>query len=145
MGLAVFQRRSPTTLKLDAWRDPRMRTLDEKGRREPTGPCEVTWTAAVGETESVTWSKTDSARVRTHQEPAPTEFSRPWSELRVPGVRWPLFAWYGVDRLGRLRDRRRKVERHMGPLGSLRLRARPEPVDEAPLLQWLKDEIRSET
>jgi hypothetical protein len=35
MGLAVFQKGSPKTLKLEARRAARMRTLDEKGRREP--------------------------------------------------------------------------------------------------------------
>src|SRR5438445_8183410 len=55
MGFAVFQKGSPKTLKLDARHDPRMRTLDERGRREPAGPCTVVWTAAVGEVESVEW------------------------------------------------------------------------------------------
>ena len=40
-GLAVFQRGAPRILKLHARRDPTMRTLDEKGRREPVGPCKL--------------------------------------------------------------------------------------------------------
>ena len=139
MGLAVFQRRSPTSLKPDAWRDPRMRTLDEKGRREPTGPCKVTWTAAVGETESVTWSKTiqpASGRTKNQHRPVLEAMER----ARVPRVRWPLFAWYGVDRLGRERGRRRKVERTGDRWEAYDSSLDPN-VDEAPLLQWLQDEI----
>src|SRR5688572_9473858 len=56
MGLAVFQKGSPKTLKLDGWRDPKLRTIDEKGRREPIGLCKVTWSASLGETELVEWS-----------------------------------------------------------------------------------------
>src|SRR5262249_55446265 len=104
MGLAAFQKGSPKTLKLDARRDPRMRTLDDKGRREPTGPCTVTWNATVGETESVEWSTTvQPASGRS------TNRNRPILEAigkaRVPGVRWPLFAWYGVERMQRSRGR----------------------------------------
>ena len=138
MGLAVFQRGASRTLKLDARRDPRMRTLDEKGRREPAGPCEVTWTAAVGETESVTWStavQPASGRTRNRHRPILEALER----VRVPGVRWPLFAWYGVDRLGRLRDRRRKVELIWDRWEAYASALDPN-LDEAPLLQWLKDE-----
>ena len=37
MGVAVFQRGSPESLRLDASRDPRVRILDGTGRREPVG------------------------------------------------------------------------------------------------------------
>jgi len=138
MGLAVFQAGSPGTLKLDAQRDPRMRTLDEKGRRKPAGPCKVTWTAAVGESEYVTWS--------TAVQPASGRATKRLQALfealervRVPGERWPLFAWYGVDRLGRLRGRRRKVERTADRWEAYASALDPN-LDEAPLLQWLKDE-----
>ena len=126
MGLAVFQRGAPRTLKLDPRRDPTMRTLDEKGRREPVGPCKVAWTAAVGQSESVTWSTAahPASGRTTNQSKAILEALE---QIRVPGDRWPLFAWYGVDRLARTRGRSRKVERIGRPLGSLRLRARPEP------------------
>ena len=139
MGLAVFQMASPRTLNLNARRDSRMRTLDEKGRREPTGPCKVTWTAAVGETESVTWSKTiqpASRRTKNQHRPVLEAMER----ARVPRVRWPLFAWYGVDRLGRERGRRRKVERTGDRWEAYDSSLDPN-VDEAPLLQWLQDEI----
>ena len=139
MGLAVFQTGSPSTLKLDARRDPRMRTLDEKGRREPAGPCKVAWTAAVGETESVTWSTAvQPASGRTTNQPRP--ILEALERVRVPGDRWPLFAWYGVDRLGRQRGRRRKIERTGDRWEAYDSSLDPN-LDEAPLLQWLQDEL----
>ena len=139
MGLAVFQRGSPKTLKPGTQRDLRMCTLDEKGRREPAGPCKLTWTAAVGETESVAWSTTTR--------PAPgrtTNQHRPIFEalerVRVPGDRWPLFAWYGVDRLGRSRRARRKGERTRDRWEAYASALNPN-LDDGPLLQWLQDEM----
>ena len=137
-GLAVFQAGSPGTLKLDAQRDPRMRTLDEKGRRAPVGPCEIAWTADVGESESVTWSRAvrlASGRARNR----PHALFDALERVRIPGERWPLFAWYGVDRLGRLRGRRRKVERTRDRWEAYASSLDPN-LDEAPLLQWLEDE-----
>ena len=139
MGLAVIQRDSPKTLKLKAGRDSRRGVPNDKGAPEPAGPCEVTWTAAVGETETVTWSTAvqhASGRTRNQHRPILEAVER----VRVPGVRWPLFAWYGVDRLGRLPDRRRKIDftwdRWEGYASAL------DPnLDEAPLLQWLQNEF----
>ena len=139
MGLAVFQVGSPRTLNLNARRDPRMRTLDEKGRREPAGECKVTWTAAVGETESVTWSKTirpASGRTKNQHRP----ILEAMEQVRTFGDPWPLFAWYGVDRLGRQRGRRRKIERK-GDRWEAYDSSLDQNLDEAPLLQWLQDEI----
>ncbi len=150
MGLAVFQRGSPKTLKLGPGRDPRMRTFDAKGRREPVGLCEVAWTAAVGDIESVAWStavhpasgrttrgstaaRPTSARNRNQHRPILEAVER----VRVPGVRWPLFAWYGVDRLGR---GRRNVER-TGDRWEGYASALDPNLDEAPLLQWIEDEM----
>ena len=139
MGLAVFQKGAPRTLKLDARRDPTMRTLDEKGRREPVGPCKLAWTAAVGQSESVTWSTAaHPASGRTISEHRP--IFEALERVRVPGDRWPLFAWYGVDRLARTRGRRRKVER-MGDRWEAYASALDPNLDEAPLLQWLQDEM----
>ena len=138
MGLAVIQRDSPKTLKLRAGRDSRRRVPNDKGRPEPAGPCEVTWTAAVGETETVTWStavQPASGRTRNQHRPILEAVER----VRVPGVRWPLFAWYGVDRLGRLHERRRKVEFTWDRWEAYASALDPN-LDEAPLLQWLKDE-----
>ena len=110
IGLAVFQTGAPRTLKLDSRRDATMRTVDNKGRREPVGPCKLAWAAAVHGSVSVTWSTTAhpaSGRTITQRKPIDEALER----LRVPGDRWPLFAWYGVDRLGHRRNGRRKVER----------------------------------
>ena len=139
MGLAVFQRGSPRTLKLDARRDPRMRILNEKGGREPVGPCKVTWTAVVGEAESVAWSTTiqpASGRTTNQRQPILKALER----VRVPGNRWPLFAWYGVDRLGHRRSRYRKLER-TGDRWEAYASALDANLDETPLLQWLQDEM----
>ena len=138
MGLAVVQPGAPGTLKLDARRDPRMRTLDEKGRPEPVGACKVAWTADVGESESVTWSaavQPASGRARNR----PQALFDALERVRTPGERWPLFAWYGVDRLGRLRGRRRRVERTVDRWEAYASALDPN-LDEAPLLQWLQDE-----
>ena len=139
MGLAVIQRDSPKNLMLQAGRDFRRGVPNDKGPPEPAGPCEVTWTAAVGETETVKWS--------TAVQPAS---GRPGNQhrqifeaverVRVPGVRWPLFAWYGVDRLGRLHDRRRKVELTWDRWEAYASALDPS-LDEAPLLQWLQNEF----
>ena len=135
MGLAVFESGAPKALQLDAKRDPTMRTLDEKGRREPVGPCRLDWTATVGQTESVTW--------RASASPAAVIATMPLGDLdqfRVPGDRWPLFGWYGVDRLARHRGRRRKVERTGDRWEAYDSSLDPN-LDEAPLLQWLQDEM----
>ena len=138
-GLAVFQRDAPRTLKLEARRDPRMRTLNEKGQREPVGPCKVAWTADVGESEFVTWStavQPASGRTKNQHRPILEALER----VRVPGDRWPLFAWYGVDRLGRHRDPRRKVERTRDRWEAYDSSLDPN-LDESSLLQWLQDEM----
>ena len=139
MGLAVFQAGSPGALKLDAQRDPRMRTLDEQGRRAPVGPCEIAWIADVGESESVTWStavQPASGRKMNEHQPILEALER----VRVPGDRWPLFAWYGVDRLRRLRGGRRKVER-TGDRWEAYTSALDPNLDESSLLRWLQDEM----
>ena len=126
MGLAVFQRGAPKTSRFSATRDIRLRTIDEKGRREPAGRCELAWTADVGESESVAWSTAGRPGSRSA-----TERHRPILEalerVRVPGEPWPLFAWYGVDRLGRQRGRSAQDRARGGPLGSLRVLAGPGP------------------
>ena len=136
VGLAVFQPGSPRILKIDPRRDPTMRTLDERGRREPVGRCRLDWTATVGQSEYVGWSASVS--------PSAVLTTRPildaLDQLRVPGDRWPLFGWYGVDRLARHRGRRRKVER-TGDRWEAYASALDPNLDEAPLLQWLQDEM----
>ena len=79
IGLAAFQPGSPKSPRLDARRDTRVRILGGKGRREPVGPCTLAWTAAVCESDSVTWSmKADpaSGRTTTHSEPILSRSSR---------------------------------------------------------------------
>ena len=139
MGLAVFQTGATRTLKLDSRRDPTMRTRDENGSREPVGPCKLAWTAAVGDSNSVTWSATAhpaSGRTITQRHAIHEALER----LRVPGDRWPLFAWYGVDRLKRRPNGRRKVERTVDRWEAYDSALDPN-LDEAPLLQWLQDEV----
>ncbi len=137
-GLAVFQRGAPRTLKLDARRDPTTRTVNEKGRREPVGPCKLAWTAAVGESKSVTWST--AARPATGRTTNQHRtILEALEQVRVPGDRWPLFAWYGVDRLARHRGHRRKVERAGDRWEAYDSALNPN-LDEAPLLQWFEDE-----
>ena len=139
MGLDAFQRSAPKSLKIDAQRDPRMRTLDGQGRREQVGPCELAWTADVGKSESVKWSTVahpgSGRRTIRHR-----RILEALERIRVPGERWPLFAWYGVDRLGRLLGRRRKVDRTADRWEAYASALDPN-LDEAPLLQWLQDEM----
>ena len=138
MGLAVFQMGAPRTLRLDPRRDPRKRTL-EKWRREPVGPGKLSWSAAVGDSDSVAWStaiQPSSGRTKKEHRPVLEAVER----VRVPGDRWPLFAWYGVDRLRRTSGRRRKVERTRDRWEAYDSALDPN-LDEAPLLQWLQEEM----
>ena len=139
MGIGVFQRGAPKTSRFSAARDIRLRTIDERGRREPVGLCELTWTADVGEAESVTWAtaaQPGSGRTTKRYRPILEAIEM----VRAPGERWPLFAWYGVDRLGRQRDRGLKVERSGDRWEAYDSSLDPD-LDEAPLLQWLQDEM----
>ena len=139
MGIAAFQSGTPRTEKLNPRRDPRMRPMREQRRAEPVGSCKVTWTATVGELESVTWSavaRPASGRTTIQRKPIFEALDR----IRVPGARWPLFAWYGVDRLARTRGSRRKVDR-TGDRWEAYAFALDPSLDEAPLLQWLQDEM----
>ena len=139
MGLGVFQRGAPKTSQFSAARDIRLRTLDERGRREAVHRCELTWTADVGESDSVVWStaaQPGSGRTTNQHRPILEALER----ARVPGDRWSLFAWYGVDRLARRRDGRRKVERHGDRWEAYQSSLDPN-LNEAPLLQWLQDEM----
>ncbi|MYA17234.1 MAG: AAA family ATPase [Gammaproteobacteria bacterium] len=139
MGLSAIQMGTPQALKLDRYRDPRMRTLDDGGRREPVGTCEITWTAQVGEEEVATWSATAdprAGRVSNKRKPILDALER----VRVPGERWPLYAWYGVDRLGRSRPGRSKIVRTGDRWEAYESSLDP-ILDEAPLLQWLQDEM----
>ena len=139
MGLAVFQREAPKSSRFSAVRDTRRRTVDKRGRREPVGGCELAWTADVGEGESVMWSTVSSPGsgwTRKRHRP----ILEALEQVRAPGGRWPLFAWYGVDRLARKRGQSRKIER-MGDRWEAYDSSLDPNLDEAPLLQWLQDEM----
>ena len=145
MGLAVIQRDAPKTLKLKAERDSNRGVPNDKGPPEPAGPCEITWTAAVGDAETVTWSTAvQLVSGRTRHRRRHRQIFEAVEQARVPGVRWPLFAWYGVDRLGRLHDRRRRVEFTWDRWEAYASALDPN-LDEAPLLQWLQNEFLGDT
>ena len=145
MGLAVIQRDAPKTLKLTAGRDSRRGVPSDKGPPEPAGPCVITWTAAVGDAETVTWSTAiQLVSGRTRHRDRHRQLFEAVEQVRVPGVRWPLFAWYGVDRLERLHDRSRKVELTRDRWEAYASALDPN-LDEAPLLQWLQDEFLGDT
>ena len=145
MGRAVIQRDSPKTLKLAAGRDSRRGVPNDKASPEPAGLCEITWTAAVGDSETVTWSTAvQLASGRTRHRARHRQIFEAVGQARVPGVRWPLFAWYGVDRLERLHDRSRKVELTRDRWEAYASALDPN-LDEAPLLQWLQNEFLGDT
>ena len=143
VGLTPFQSGTPRALKLDPRRDPRLVTLDERGRREPAGPCTLIWTANVGATRDVGWDSSvnpASNRKEVHHR----EVLDAIEQVRVPGARWPLFACYGVDRMGRGKASTKPVssrpDRWEGYAGSLNA-----AQDDSALLTWLLEEILADT
>lgn len=142
-GLTPFQEGSPRLLKLDAQRDARKVTLDERGRREPAGPCTLAWTAKVGEEQAVTWSNTaNPASNRKTSDHAAVLAAI--GKVRVPGARWPLFAFYGVDRMGRGKASTKpaptRPDRWEGYTSALN-----PAQDDSALLTWLLEEILADT
>ena len=142
-GLTPFQTGAPRVLKLDAQRDARKVTLDERGRREPAGTCTLTWTAKIGDEDSVTWS--NAVNPASNRKTADTAAVLGAIEkVRVPGARWPLFAFYGVDRMGRGKASTKpaptRPDRWEGYASSLD----PAQGDSA-LLTWLLEEILADT
>lgn len=143
VGLTPFQSGTPRGLKLDPRHDPRLITLDERGRREPAGPCTLIWTADVGSAQDVGWVSIvnpASNRKEAHHQ----EVLDAIEQVRVPGARWPLFAFYGVDRMGRGKASTKPVpsrpDRWEGYAGSLNA-----AQDDAALLTWLLEEILADT
>jgi predicted ATP-binding protein involved in virulence len=142
-GLTPFQTSSPRLLKLDPQRDARKVTLDERGRREPAGPCTLAWTAKVGDEQAVTWSNAanpaSNRKTSNH-----TAVLSAIEKVRVTGARWPLFAFYGVDRMGRGRVSTKpaptRPDRWEGYASAL------DPAqDDSALLTWLLEEILGDT
>jgi predicted ATP-binding protein involved in virulence len=144
-GLTPFQNATPRGLNIDPRRDVRKIRTDERGRREPAGPCRVTWTADVGGDggAEVTWSSEAIAasgrRIHAHA-PVLDAIER----VRVPGARWPLFAYYGVERMARGRASNQPADhspdRWEGYAGSL-----DDGQDDSALLTWLLEEVLADT
>lgn len=138
MGLGALHMGTSQALKLDRNRDLRMRTMNQTGRREPVGRCEIAWTAQVGLGDPTTWSS--SADPRANRVSNKRKSIRDvLDQLRVPGERWPLFAWYGVDRLRRPHSDRKVVR--TGDRWEAYDSSLDPSLDEAPLLQWLQDQM----
>lgn len=141
-GLATFQAGAPRALKLDAQCDARKVTIDERGRREPAGPCTLKWVAKVGE-ETVTWSNTvnPASNRKTADHAAVVSAIE---KVRLPGERWPLFVFYGVDRM-----RHGKASTKPAPTRPDRwegyARALDPAQDDSATLTWLLEEILADT
>ncbi|MEZ4321148.1 MAG: AAA family ATPase [Myxococcota bacterium] len=139
VGLAAFQTGTPRALKLDPQRDARKVTLDERGRRESAGVCTVTWTADIGPLVGVAWSGTahPGSNRRSNDHAAVLDALE---RIRIPGVRWPLFAFYGVERMGRGKASTKpaptRPDRWEGYAASLN-----PSQDDSALLTWLLEEI----
>lgn len=143
VGLTPFQSGTPRGLKLDPQCDPRKVTLDERGRREPAGSCTLAWTADVGARTGVSWSSTvnpaSNRKSSNHR-----SILDAMEQVRVPGARWPLFALYGVDRMGHGKASTKpapsRPDRWEGYVGSLNA-----AQDDSALLTWLLEEILADT
>ncbi len=141
-GLTPFPERRAACLKLDALRDVRKVTFDDRGRREAAGPASLSWTARVGAGE-VTWSigvNPASGRKTAQHNALLTAIE----SVRVPGARWPLFAFYGVDRMGRGSASTKPAPSRPDRWGGLRLFARPH-AGRLGAPPWLLEEILADT
>lgn len=139
MGIAVFQPRSPRELKLDALRDSRKIPVGDGRQREPAGPCTVRWQVTTAKDRQVTWSATANPASGRGKSLA-NEIQDAIEVARLPGERWPLFAFYGTDRTRTSRrpgpKARTTQDRWDGYTASL------DPhVTDAPLLEWMEIEI----
>lgn len=143
VGLTPFQSGTPRGLKLDPRCDPRQVTLDERGRREPAGPCTLAWAADIGTEVGVPWSSTANP-ASNRRSPDHRPVLDAMEKVRVPGARWPLFAFYGVDRMGRGKASTKPVpskpDRWEGYAGCLNA-----AQDDSALLTWLLEEILADT
>lgn len=138
IGLTPFQTAVPKGLKLDPHRDVRKVTQSDRIHREPAGPCKISWTAEIGQ-DSVTWSNTiNPFSNRRTAEYASVQAAI--EKVRLPGGRWPLFAFYGVDRMGHGKASTTPVpvrpDRWEGYASSLN-----PSQDDSALLTWLLEEI----
>ncbi len=143
VGITAFQTGTPRALKLDAQRDARKVTLDDRGRREAAGSCKLTWAAEIGAAPTVPWwSSANPASNRKSSDHAAV--SAAIEKVRVTGARWPLFAFYGVDRMGRGKASTKpapaRPDRWEGYAASLN-----PAQDDSALLTWLLEEILADT
>ena len=139
MGLAVFQPKSPEELKFDPFRDTRQIAINKHGKREHAGACEITWSAISDNKIPLEWTfhaNTASGRQIKNIDQAMDAIEA----IRTPGVRWPLFAWYGTERM-------RKGQRHeTGSRDALtrwdgyKTSLNP-AISDAPLLDWFSVEL----
>lgn len=142
MGLTAFQPGSPKSVRLDPQRDPRQVTLDGGKRREPAGTCSVDWKAAIGDSDVVWSTEANPASGRRKTDHALVHWAI--EQVRVPGARWPLFAFYGVDRMARGRASTTSSagipDRWEGYAGCL------DPAqDDSGLLTWLLEAVLDDT
>lgn len=143
LGMTAFQTGAPRALKLDPHRDARKVTLDERGRREAAATCKLAWIAQVGDEPGVSWSSSaNPASTRKSSDHA--AILSTIEKVRVPGARWPLFAFYGVDRMGRGKASTKpapaRPDRWEGYAASLN-----PAQDDSALLTWLLEEILADT
>ena len=144
MGFALLQPRAPKGLKLLAERDARRVRTGEQW--QSVGPCSISCTAAIRQPRvasipageqpptAVTWSATVSPTSRKRKIQI-DEATDAIERLRQPGTRWPLLAFYGVNRLLKAPGRKAASfnDRFDGYQGSLE----PSSSD-GPLLAWLR-------
>jgi len=98
VGLTPFQSGTLRGLKLDPRRDPRPITLDERGRREPAGPCTLIWTADVGAAAGVNWISIVIPPQTARRISTMGTWSTRWSRFVGParaGPGLPSTAWIG--------------------------------------------------
>lgn len=129
-GIALFQPRSPTWLKLDALRDP---------RRGAIGPCSLRWVADGSNSPSVTWDIFLNA-VSDRRVANLATVENALERIRKPEARWPLFAWYGTDRIrsGKKAGRPKVVPRDRWNAYTDSLNPN---VTDGPLLEWMELEV----
>jgi len=139
VGMTAFQTGVPRALKLDAQRDIRKIAVGDRNRREAAGGCDLTWIATVGSEQNVLWynrAHPASNRRFSYQ----TAVLSAIEKIREPGVRWPLFAFYGASRMGRGKASTKpaptRPDRWEGYASSL------DPAqDDSALLTWFLEEI----
>jgi predicted ATP-binding protein involved in virulence len=139
MGIAVFQPRSPRELKLDALRDTRRVVVGDGRQQEAAGSCCLSWKATITRDLAVEWALTVN--------PASGRMTKKTDDVldaiegvRVPGERWPLFAWYGTDRM-RIGQRSKKHSRSTQDRWDGYSSSLNPSITDAPLLEWLEAEI----